>query len=123
MDQNVVVIECNAVLSCNAAELCRIKHITPNLEGMIYRVVKHVEIDALMDDIDDIAGLTVHPIWAPWRTKSSLMFSGQFPVICGIPWYVEMIRVCKGPPCVSGIKYCATYLPNTVIAVAGGCPG
>jgi hypothetical protein len=56
MDQNVVVIECNAMLNCNAAEMCRIKHITPNLEGMIYRVVKHVKIDALMDVIAGLGG-------------------------------------------------------------------
>jgi hypothetical protein len=79
MDQNVVVIECNATLNCNAAELCRIKHITPNLEGMIYRVVKHVKIDALMDDIDDIAGLTVHPTWASWWTNQASYFLVGFP--------------------------------------------
>jgi hypothetical protein len=99
----------------------RIKHITPNLEGMIYRVVKHVKIDALMDDINDIAGFTSH--LGVMVDESSLIFSGRFPVICGIQWYVEIITVPMDVSDLSGIKYCATYLPNTVIAVADGCPG
>ena len=52
MDQTVLVIESNAMLNCNAAEICVSSASLPTLNNdisMIYRVVKHVKTDALMD--------------------------------------------------------------------------